>query len=456
MLRLLQDPARRAASLLLAVALLAAGCGAPRPRNLLLISLDTLRADHLGCYGYPRPTSPFLDQLASRGVLFEQAWATSPWTLPSHASLFTGLYPSQHGVVNNHVGLPPELPTLAEVMRERSFATAGFVSGIFLGPRFGLGRGFDRYVVIPTRAQEGGTATSLSATRRVSEGGLAWLAEQAHRPFFLFLHYFDIHSDYRPEPRFAALFAGPYHGPVDGTSRQLREFLRGQIEFDAADRAHLVDLYDAEIRQLDEALKQLFEELHERGELAHTLVVVTADHGEEFFEHGGVFHGRTQYQEMLRVPLILSGPGIPAGVRIDRPVSLVDLPPTLLALLGAGDGPAVSGRDLAPLWKSPGAAWPERELFAEANHTREGGTPQRAVLRDGWKLVLHGNGEHELFELSADPGERVNRASAEPQRTADLTSRLTSGLGSVRNAPALPELNPAMRMQLEALGYVRE
>jgi arylsulfatase A-like enzyme len=457
MLCLPKHPARRIAPLLLAIAALAAGCdGVPQPRNLLLISLDTLRADHLGCYGYPRPTSPFLDQLAARGVLFEQAWATSPWTLPSHASLFTGLYASQHGVVSNQVGLPPELPTLAELLRERGFATAGFVSGIFLGPRFGLGRGFDRYVVIPTRAEEGGTATSLSATRRVSEGGLAWLAVQARSPFFLFLHYFDIHSDYRPEPRFAALFAGPYRGPVDGTSRQLRAFLRGQIEFDAEDRAHLVDLYDAEIRQLDQALQELFEALRGRGELARTLVVVTADHGEEFFEHGGVFHGRTQYQEMLRVPLILTGPGIPAGLRIDRPVSLVDLAPTLLGLLGTGAAPAVSGRDLSALWRRPDADWPEREVFAEANHTREGGSPQRAVLRGGWKLVLHDSGRQELFDLSADPGERVDLANDQPQRAAELANRLTSTLPSVREAPALPKLNPEMRMQLEALGYVRE
>jgi uncharacterized sulfatase len=185
-------------------------------------------------------------------------------------------------------------------------------------------------------------------------------------------------------------------------------------------------------------------------------VVVTADHGEELFDHGGVFHGRTQYQEMLRVPLILVGPGIPRGLRSDQPVSLVDLAPTLLTLFGVEVPPAVSGLDLAPLWKQAGPGWPERDLFAEANSTSEGGSPQRALLQGRWKLVLHGSGERELFDLGEDPAERVNRAEAEPERTADLASQLTASLGSVRQAPALPKLSPAMRKQLEALGYLQE
>lgn len=457
MLRLLQDPLFRAIRLLLTVAAFTTGCGeAPQPRNLLLISIDTLRPDHLGCYGYPRPTSPFLDQLASQGALFENAHATSPWTLPSHISLFTGLYPSQHGVMFEDLALPADLPTLAEALRARDFATAGIASAIFLGPRFGLSRGFDHYVVIPTRAKGDVSATSLATTDRVSAGGLEWLAAQRGRPFFLFLHYFDVHSDYRPEPRFAALFDRPYQGSADGTSRQLRAFLRREIAFNADDLAHLVDLYDAEIRQVDQALEALFDELRERGDLAQTIVVVTSDHGEEFFDHGGVFHGRTQYQEMLRVPLIFVGPGIPHGLRIDQPVSLIDLAPTLLTLLGAPVPPSVSGRDLAPLWKARGDRWPERNLFAEANIIKEGADPKRAILRGRWKLVLHGSGEYELFDLVEDPSERVNRAAAEPKLTAGLSSQLTVGLGKVRQATALPKLGPAMHKQLEALGYVRE
>jgi arylsulfatase A-like enzyme len=185
-------------------------------------------------------------------------------------------------------------------------------------------------------------------------------------------------------------------------------------------------------------------------------VILTSDHGEEFFEHGGVFHGRTQYQEMLRVPLILVGPGIPPGLRISQPVSLVDLAPTSLALLGAEVPSSVSGRNLAPLWMAPGDAWSERDLFAEANHIKEGVGSKRALLRGRWKLVLQGNGEHELFDLVEDPSERVNMAAAKPGLVADLSKQLTASLGSVREAQALPKLERDMRMQLEALGYLRE
>jgi arylsulfatase A-like enzyme len=449
-------PICRTVRLLAAMAAFTAGCGEAPPPNLLLISIDTLRADHLGCYGYPRPTSPFLDRLASQGVLFENAHTTAPWTLPSHTSLFTGLYPSQHGVVTDEVALPPEVPTLAESLQAQGFATAGLASGIYLGGRFGLGRGFDHYVVFPTRDKSGGTATKLSATERVSSGALDWLAAQPRRPFFLFLHYFDIHSDYLPQPRFAALFAKPYQGPVTGTSGQLRAFLRRKIDFDPQDRAHLIDLYDAEIRQLDQALEELFEKLDAHGDLANTIVVVTSDHGEEFFDHGGVFHGRTQYQEMLRIPLIIIGPGIPKGRRSDRPVSLVDLMPTLLTLGGVPAPTSVSGLDLAPLWKAPGDGWPERALFAEANRTIDGNIPRRAMRNGRWKLVVHGDGQRELFDLVEDPGERANRAAADPERARELARRLEVELGSVRKAPGLPKLEPDLRRQLEALGYVRE
>jgi arylsulfatase A-like enzyme len=159
---------------------------------------------------------------------------------------------------------------------------------------------------------------------------------------------------------------------------------------------------------------------------------------------------------MLRVPLIVLGPGIPAGLRSQRPVSLVDLMPTLLTLFGVAIPPAIPGRDLAPLWKRGEVGWPERDLFADANSTRDGGSPQRAVLQGRWKLVQHASGERELFELAEDPLERVNRAAAEPARAAELASRLTTTLSSVREAPELPKLSPAMRRQLEALGYLRE
>jgi arylsulfatase A-like enzyme len=432
-------------------ALAGSGCSGPRPRNLLLISLDTLRADHLGCYGYGRPTSPFLDRLAADGVVFEKAHAAAPWTLPSHTSLLTGLYPSQHGVKDESFSLPGELPTLAQTLGERGFATAAVVSAHFLDRRYGLDRGFERYVSVPTNPRHGGAATTVSAT------GLEWLAQRKGRPFFLFLHYMDIHSDYDPSPKFEAIFAQPYTGVVDGSTRQLRAFTHGRITFDEADRARLVDLYDAEIRQLDGALESLFERLRERGELDETLVVVTSDHGEEFLEHGSVLHGQSHYQEMLHGPLILTGAGVPRGVRVVERVSLVDLAPTVLALFGAPVAASLPGRDLAPLWRGADAAWPERSLFAEADRTDQRRHTQRAVVRGRWKLVTHRAGEaQELYDLDADPREQRNLAASEPARAAELAQELASALAAERQAPTLPQLDAASRQQLQALGYLKE
>ena len=194
--------------LVLAIAAIgSAGCQDAQPRNLLLISLDTLRADHLGCYGYERPTSPFLDGLAAEGIVFERAYAAAPWTLPSHASLFTGLYPSQHGVKNEGFSVPKEILTLPQALGERGFATAAVVSAHFLAPRYGLDRGFERYVVVPTNPRHGGAATTVSAH------GLDWLAQGNPAPV---LSLPALHGHPQRLPRSAALrvaLRGALSGP---------------------------------------------------------------------------------------------------------------------------------------------------------------------------------------------------------------------------------------------------
>ena len=184
---------------------------------------------------------------------------------------------------------------------------------------------------------------------------------------------------------------------------------------------------------------------------------MTADHGEEFFEHGGVLHGQSQYQEMLHVPLILVGPGLPRGLRIAEPVSLVDLAPTLLARFGAPVPPTLAGRDLAPLWQTRNASWPERNLFAEADRTVEKRDTERALIRGNWKLVLHRDtGERELYDLASDPREQVNLAQRDAARAAQLADELTSALASETRAPELPQVSDDERRQLQALGYVGE
>jgi arylsulfatase A-like enzyme len=429
------------------------GCGGEAPlTNLILISIDTLRADHLGFYGYPRGTSPFLDSLAARGVVFERAYAPSPWTLPSHASLLTGLYPSHHGAFNEKLSLPAGVETLADRRAVRGFATGAVVNSWFFDEIYGLARGFESYANVPAHLKRGGAAPSVSAL------GLRWLGERDGRPFFLFLHYYDVHSDYNAEEEYEALFRGSYAGDIDGSTAQLREIQRGERRLDGAGRDHLIDLYDAEIRQMDARLELLFEQLEDAGALEGSLVVITSDHGEEFLEHGGVLHGGTYYEEVLRVPLVVVGPDVPAGLRVETPVSLVDLAPTLLALFGE-PAPAESefdGVDVSSLWRGDTGAWSERGLFGEADSVLKRRRRFRSILRGQHKLIAEtAGGGRELYDLQADPTETRNIAPERRKLARSLEAELRDGLGRPVPGRTLPELSPTRRAQLEALGYAQ-
>src|SRR6185503_8593654 len=261
-----------------------AGCAEEaRARNLILISIDTLRADRLGCYGYARPTTPFLDRECHAGVLFADATATSSWTYPSHASLFTGLYPGRNGATELKRRMRADVPSLAEWLSARGYRAAGVVSStLFQG--YGLERGFERLEYV----DPGGPEPS-----QVTARALQWLQEvDRSRPFFCFIHYLDPHSDYSSLPEFEAPFAEPYSGTASGKSEQLFQHVSGFLHFD-----------DAGVRQQDAELEKLFGYLESSGLLADALVVLTSDHGEEFLEHGGVMHGLAQYEESVRVPL---------------------------------------------------------------------------------------------------------------------------------------------------------
>ena len=234
------------------------GCGnCDRPSGVILVSLDTLRADRLGCYGYERPTSPALDALAARGTLFERAVAQSPWTLPSHATLLTGRLPHRHGVVEHTRRLPAAVPTLATLLAERGYATAALVNSKWINVEQGLLRGFAEH----ERFQEGGRNRGAEITR----AALEWLEREGGQPFFLFLHYYDVHSPYAPEPDTAALFTRPYEGPIDGTTAQLVEVRKGALTVGPDDLQRLSDLYDAEVRQVDLELGRLQDGLRRLG-----------------------------------------------------------------------------------------------------------------------------------------------------------------------------------------------
>lgn len=435
---------RRAIALAIGVALAALGCGPSQPANVLLISIDTLRADRLGCYGYERPTSPALDALAQGGTLFENVVASSPWTVPSHATLFTGRFPHAHGVVTERDRLADDIPVLAELLRTRGMRTAAVVQTTWLSQAQGFARGFDSFQQIPDHA-EGGVL--------VSRGGEAFLRAFSNRPFFLFLHYYDVHSEYRPRPRYEEMFASGYDGPVDGSAMQLQEIRERYLVLSPRDLEHLSSLYDAEIRQLDDALAKLFALLDELGVRDETLVVVTSDHGEEFLEHGNVLHGRTMYREVLDVPLILNGPGVPRGQRVASLASLADVLPTVLARLGVPAPDAIDGLDLL----GPPTSMPaERRVVAAADHNNTEPDSLRMIQDRRHKLIVDRvHDETRLFDLERDPGEHHDVAAQEPERVAELRRELDTHVEHRRQAPERSALTPEETERLRSLGYLQ-
>jgi arylsulfatase A-like enzyme len=271
--------------------------------------------------------------------------------------------------------------------------------------------------------------------------------------WFLFVHYYDVHSDYCSGPEYERAFARPYDGHADGTTAQMQAFRQGRVAFADADVQHLVDLYDAGIRQMDDELARLLTVVaNDPG----VLVVITSDHGDEFFEHGGVLHGRTQFQELVRVPLIMRGPGVPRGARVATTASLVDVAPTILTAVGAPLPASVDGSDLAPTWRGGGAALGERYLASEADHNNAEPDVVRAVRHRRHTLhVDRLRGTSTLFDLATDPHEQRDQTAVQPDVAADLRAvleRFRSTRGSTGDSVTL---TPEQLERLRSLGYVR-
>lgn len=441
------------------------GCTDEQPRpDIILVSIDSLRADNLGCYGYPRKTSPFVDQLASEGVRFENAISTTSWTLPSHAALFSGLYDSTHGLVTDDQRLAESVLTIAEVLRNGGYHTAGFFGGPFLHPTFGLDQGFDVY-----RSCMAGTGSELGQDVRqdleldrvpshadiTSPRTLAevtrWAESGVERPYFLFLHLWDVHYDYIPPQDYVELFDPDYEGDLTGESLASNPAISQQM--DRRDLEHLIALYDGEIRFTDDHLRLIFEALDSRGLMDDTLTVITADHGEEFFEHGGKGHRRTLFDEMIRVPLIAHWPGqLSSGTVVEDQVRLIDIMPTLAAAAGLAGDLKTQGRDLNPLFR--GAELPAvtalSELTVDGNSLRALRTEKQKLLqRDdvvpGWLYQLHDD-RREMRPILTD--EVGGPMQAELAKAQELRSLL--GLDSSDEV----DLDEDLRQRLEALGYL--
>jgi len=457
----------------LAVAGVATGrmADAARP-NLVLVTVDTLRADHLGSYGYARDTSPELDALARDGVRFEQAVVQWPKTTPSLASLHTGVYPSTSGVTRHtQQAVPPRFATLAERLADAGYATAAVVTNGNLARAYGFDQGFDSYV----ESWRAATADDPERAAHVTDAALAWLdAHDEGRPFFLWVHYVDPHAFYEPPAPFDRMFVADAHydpawrAPLEPRAAEDIGGIPARARLGAHDQvAYYVALYDGEIRYTDQEIGRLLRRLRGPGLGSRTAIVFSADHGESLGEHEYYFeHGRLPYDDCVRVPLIVRLPGGEGGGRVvDRPVELLDLLPTLLGLAGVPVPPEAEGRSLAPLLA--GESDPDRPpvAFTESGYTD---TWQRAVRDERWKLVwmpdpadrgLVDAAEWSLYDLAADPGEIRNVASEHPDEIGRLRAALEAWIqrpqASTVTATRAPTIDRATEERLRKLGYVR-
>ena len=393
---------RRSFVAVCAAALLLACEPEPVRPNVLFITIDTLRADHLGTYGYARPTSPRIDEFAKTAVVFEQAHSSASWTLPSLTSLMTSLYTSTHGMRKNESRLDPSFHTLAELLRNAGYDTAMVASHYFLAVTYGLQKGFTHVDshLLQMNMIEGITSPDIT------EQGVEWIREKAAvrdgMPWFLWLHYFDPHDAYLSHPGYSEKF---------GMKEE-------------------IDLYDGEIAFTDDFVGRVLDELARSKLDESTIVVIAADHGEEFMDHGNMRHGSNLYEETVRVPFMIRVPGFHPA-RVEPVIATVDLMPTLLELTGVPIGYPIEGESLVPLLR--GEVVPEREAVSEVRwHDKQ---DMKSLRKGSWKYIDHRLDTQKLdllFSLPFDPGETDDLSSTGRSTTAALRQELAKRLKRAR------------------------
>jgi arylsulfatase A-like enzyme len=425
------------------------GCGPEAPPGpvpgVVLVVLDTVRADHLSCYGYERETSPNLDRVAAEGEIYLDAWAQAPWTLPAVATILTGQPPRVHGAGRGRDGLRgirPEIPTLAEHLSAAGYRTAAFFSVVFCGPRFGFGRGFGRYDFRTSDAGNRGQRQADAAT----DAALEWLRHLDGEPFFLVVHYFDPHLTYDPPPPWDSIFDSGGEGGIEagfGSASQVFDIRDGSLELTPRQRDSLVARYDGEIRFADEQLGRLRGAMEELGLWEDSLVVVVGDHGEEFWDHGGFEHGHSHHRELLRVPLVVRGPGREAGTRRAERVSQLDIVPTVLAAAAVPLPPDLAGR---PLGSGGGG------LAAEAEGSLWGGD-LISIRDDSGTLILDRTTGSRRYFGPEDPLEQRDRWPDGPAAARALERVLLERPSPEAMGEAV-EPTPEELEALRSLGYL--
>jgi arylsulfatase A-like enzyme len=413
---------------------------APRP-DVVLIVIDTLRADHLGSHGYPRDTTPNIDALAAESTRYARAYSHAPWTTPAVAALMTSRYPSAFGITSVQSRLPDEATLLPELLLDAGYRTAAFVSHSFVSAKWGFSQGFERFDESNVKGHMATTSPDIS------ELAIAWLQEQrGEEPVFLFLHYFDPHFGYIDQPDFPFGGRAPdYEGPVrSGSFPGMHAKEKQQLS--PADIHELRRQYDSEIALTDREIGRVLDALREAGRYESAVVVLTGDHGEEFFDHGSLDHTKTLYDELVHVPLLMKLPGRPAGV-IETPVAHVDLLPTLTDWLDLELPPGARGRSLLEVEDAE-----SRPVFLETKRLRR----LRGVVLNDEKLILDlASGETQLFDLASDPAEQTDLSQERPDRVRTLRALIEAWDGGAATVAVPPlELDEEERERLKALGYL--
>ncbi|MDP6941870.1 MAG: sulfatase [Planctomycetota bacterium] len=460
--------------------------------NVLFLLIDTLRADHLSCYGYERPTSPRLDQLSQKGVLFEECISQAPHTKPSTASILTSLYPPTHQVEHFTSSLPDEANTLHEILHEAGWRTALMSANTFLSPTYGFGSGVERFrgsIVNPAFQLAGSEVfhrlrrifvkdlhfwrtpwdflRSLAFWPFMPQGNpyqhgmtagqinsefLTWMDDVQEDPWFGYLQYMEPHAPYEPAKEHQLFNNPPSPDGVwfpSGKETLFLPFVSGPQPKEG-ELENLLANYDACIHEVDARIGELLDELEERGELENTLVVVTSDHGEEFFDHGGWGHGHSLHRELIHVPLILSWPGhLPEGVRVSSQVRSVDILPTLLALLDVSSPSNISGASL-PLEDEPSP----REGFSEVHWGGHWARSMRGASGTLLHAVFQGE-DSERFYLPTDPTEQnvVDSSSEEAQRLAESLEDAHARFSANAMTASEAAVDDATKEALSHLGY---
>ncbi len=447
------------------------GAGSEGPPNIVLITLESLRPDHVGAYGCERPTTPNLDRFTSESIRFTDAHSVTSWTLPAHASILTGLYPPEHRVLEPTDRLGKGFRTVAEILRggvpaaPKGYETAAFVSGPFLRRTHGLDRGFESYddsAASPGELESHGDVTNGAMERKI----VSFLESSHERPFFLFAYFWDIHYDYIPPPPYDTMFVGKDAEPFDITRYEFNDRIRNGMS--ESRLKYVISQYDGEIRCTDDLLGRLFDEMRKRNLWENTVIIITADHGEEFFDHGDKGHKKNLFVESVHVPLWIKMAHGQGGGTVDNTlVSLVDIAPTIVEGILGSEGTAWEGESILPARQDRAC----REIYFDLALPLVAMVDGRIVARrvDRWRAVR--NKDFKYIELPNGEGERLFSVADDRSESEDLAGRLsavrdtlaehlaawldrTKSAGAA-NARERAKLTDEERKRLEALGYIK-